>query len=141
MVNPGRKRSENVTHSPPCCVIYCCKTRNHKLMVLMYCLFHSLSGQSAVPELHRPSVLLSAPSHLLLSGEGLPHDAAGETPTMFHPKVVHLPSKQKNEVSALGCCNKNVNREKLFTWPPGLFTPLWPEPEPGRGPAQFLRLR
>lgn len=34
-------------------------------------------------------MLVTATSHLLLSGEGLPHDAAGEAPTVFHPEVQH----------------------------------------------------
>lgn len=46
-----------------------------------------LSGESAVPELHGSTVLVTATSHLLLGGEGLPHDAAGEAPAVFHPEV------------------------------------------------------
>lgn len=59
----------------------------------MSCVRHSLSlsGESIVPELHRSPVLLSAPSHLLLSRESLPHDAAGETPAVFHLKVTPPP--------------------------------------------------
>lgn len=45
------------------------------------------AGESAVPELHRSPLLLSAASHLLLSGTSLSHDAAGETPTVFRPEV------------------------------------------------------
>lgn len=45
------------------------------------------AGESAVPELHRSPLLLSAASHLLLCGTSLSHDAAGETPTVFHLKV------------------------------------------------------
>lgn len=50
-----------------------------------------LSGESAVPELHGPTLLVTATSHLLLSGEGLPHDAAGEAPAVFHPEVQRNP--------------------------------------------------
>lgn len=45
------------------------------------------AGESAVPELHRPPLLLSAAPHLLLSGTSLSHDAAGEATTVFHPQV------------------------------------------------------
>lgn len=51
----------------------------------------SLSGESVVPELHWSSVLLSATTHLLLSRKSLPHDAAGETPAVFHIEV-HPPA-------------------------------------------------
>lgn len=47
----------------------------------------SLSGESAVPELHGSPVLVTATSHLLLCGESLPHDAAGEAPAVFHLEV------------------------------------------------------
>lgn len=45
------------------------------------------SGESTVPELHGSTVLLLAAAHLLLSREGLSHDAAGEAPAVFHPEV------------------------------------------------------
>lgn len=45
------------------------------------------AGESAVPEFHRSPLLLSATSHLLLSGTSLSHDAAGEAPTVFRLKV------------------------------------------------------
>lgn len=49
-----------------------------------------LSGESAVPELHGSPVLVTATSHLLLGGESLPHDAAGEAPAVFHLEVRSL---------------------------------------------------
>lgn len=45
------------------------------------------AGESAVPEFHRSPLLLFATSHLLLSGTSLSHDAAGETPAVFHLEV------------------------------------------------------
>lgn len=54
--------------------------------------FLPLTGESVVPELHGSSVLLSASSHLLLSRAGLPHDAAGRTPAVFHFEVHTLKS-------------------------------------------------
>lgn len=45
------------------------------------------AGESAVPELHRSPLLLSATPHLLLGRTSLSHDAAGETSTVFYLEV------------------------------------------------------
>lgn len=44
-------------------------------------------------------MLLSASSHLLLSRESLPHDAAGEAPTVFHPEVQLSPLTHKHTLT------------------------------------------
>lgn len=67
--------------------------------VLTASIYLSLSGESVVPELDRSSVLLSATSHLLLSRKSLPHDAAGETPAVFHLEVHPPASTHKHTLS------------------------------------------
>lgn len=92
-----------------CCSTQVCVRVTTRLLpivnVLPLPLSPSFSGESVVPELHRSSVLLSAPSHLFLSREILSHDAAGEMPTVFHLKVHHLPSTHKHGF-------RNVNSAK-----------------------------
>lgn len=84
------------------------------------------AGEPAVPEFHRSPLLLSATSHLLLSGTGLSHDAAGETPTVFRlevwtqvsnaqscvPQNEHGDSSKANSVEG-----RNENQFQLATWP------------------------
>lgn len=88
-----------------------------------------LLGESAVPELHGSSVLLSAPSHLLLSWKSLPHDATGETPTVFHLEVHPPHSIHKHAHKHRTLCPRIIKQKCLqskmmvsmitkFSWPP-----------------------
>lgn len=84
-------------------------------------IYISLSGESAVLELDRSPVLLSATSHLLLGRKSLPHDAAGETPAVFHLEVQHTGFDTQShthtltnaELCASGLWDKNVNRLEI----------------------------
>lgn len=97
-----------------------------------------LLGESAVPELHRSSVLLSATSHLLLSGKSLPHDAAGETPPVFHLEVHPPHSTHKHTHKHWTLCSRIRKQKWLqskvmvsiikFTWPPSWSTPFFCTP-------------
>lgn len=74
------------------------------------------AGESAVPELHRSPLLLSAASHLLLSGTSLSHDAAGETPTVFCLEVWTQVYKAQSCVpqNKPGCSSKANTNEGVY---------------------------
>lgn len=83
-------------------------------------------GESAVPEFHRSPLLLSATSHLLLSGKSLSHDAAGETAAVFRLEVWTQVYKaqscvlqNKHGYSSKTNTNEDAydNRFQLATWP------------------------
>lgn len=71
-------------------------------------------GESVVPELHGPAVLLPAASHLLFSGESLPHDAAGEAPSVFHLEV-HLTHTPHTDVAAAPHVPLNYETKNMAT--------------------------
>lgn len=105
----------------PVCVRFCVRLWSNVITDLTS---RCLLGESAVPELHGSSVLLSAPSHLLLSWKSLPHDATGETPTVFHLEV-HPP----HSILHWTLCPRIIKQKCLlskmmwseitkFSWPP-----------------------